>query len=119
MLTIHLRELRFFSFHGLFEEEKKTGNEFEVNLSVEIDELPTGDDITNTVDYVRLFELVNKEMKIRRNLLESVAESIVSGILDMSSSVRSVSLEIWKLNPAIEQFQGKVGITLSRTNNSK
>ena len=37
VLTVYLNEVRFFAYHGLFEEEQKTGNEFEVNFAVSSD----------------------------------------------------------------------------------
>ena len=40
MISIELKRLRFLAYHGLYAEEKKTGNEFEVNLVVNVpDEL--------------------------------------------------------------------------------
>jgi dihydroneopterin aldolase len=34
VITIELKQLRFLAYHGLYAEERKTGNEFEINLSV-------------------------------------------------------------------------------------
>jgi dihydroneopterin aldolase len=103
----------------MYDEEKNTGNNFEVNLSVELDMLPESDHISATVDYISIYDLVRKEMEMRRGLLETLADSIVSNILKMSPVVSVVTIEIWKLNPSVEQFEGKVGITLSRSKNSK
>ena len=33
-ITIELKGLRFFAYHGLYAEEQKTGNEFEIDLFV-------------------------------------------------------------------------------------
>jgi len=33
LITLHLEKLQFFAYHGLYEEEKKLGNEFELNIS--------------------------------------------------------------------------------------
>jgi len=118
MYTIHLNELRFFAFHGVYNEEKNTGNEFEVNLSVAVDSIPQEDDFSGAVDYVRLYEIVSEEMKNRKLLIETVAESIISSVFKMYSKVHSVTIEIRKLTPAIERFQGKVGIKISRSNPS-
>ena len=62
LLTIELKQLRFFGYHGLFEEEKRTGNEFEISLTLGID--PGGRiirDLADTIDYAAIFELVKKE----------------------------------------------------------
>jgi dihydroneopterin aldolase len=118
MYTIHLNKLRFFAFHGVYNEEKNTGNEFEVNLSVEVDLIPGEDDFSDAVDYVKLYEVVSGEMKCRKLLIETVAESIISSVFKMYSKVYSAKIEIWKLTPAVEQFQGKIGIEISRRNPS-
>lgn len=64
IMTIELKELRFYAFHGLYGEEKKTGNEFEVSLCVDFDPVETV--ITNiavTVNYARLYEIVKRKCK--------------------------------------------------------
>ena len=38
MLTIQLNNLIFHAYHGLYEEEKIIGNDFEVNLEVKFHE---------------------------------------------------------------------------------
>jgi dihydroneopterin aldolase len=91
MQTVHLRDLKFFALHGVHDEEKLTGNEFEVNLSVVFDQGAVEDDLARTVDYVHLFKILKYPF------------------------VKSISIDIWKLNPPIEQFDGKVGISLSKT----
>ena len=115
MQAVHLRQLKFFSFHGVYEEEKKTGNEFEVNVTVEFEETQTDNSFFPVVDYVQLYSIIQKEMNQPRQLLESVAESIVANVYASYTFVRSIQIEIWKLHPPIEQFQGRVGITLHKT----
>jgi len=34
LISIQLKELRFFANHGLYPEEQKIGNEFDINLTV-------------------------------------------------------------------------------------
>ncbi len=115
MQTVHLRDIKFFAFHGVYEEEKLTGNEFEVNLTVEFDRGSVGNDLSRTIDYVLLFEILKTEMNAPRALLETVAESAVAAIYLSYPFVHSVKIEIWKLHPPIEKFQGKVGISLLKT----
>jgi len=115
MQTVHLRDIKFFAFHGVYDEEKFTGNEFEVNLSVVFDQGTVDDDLARTVDYVHLFKILNIEMNQPRTLLETVAEKVIAAIFLSYPFVKSISIDIWKLNPPIEQFDGKVGISLSKT----
>jgi dihydroneopterin aldolase len=115
MLTVHLQDLIFFGYHGLYEGEEKVGNNFQLSLDVSYhvkhDKL---NDLKNLISYEDLFYLVRKRMNLPTALLEELANGIVSLIKHQYAQVESVKLSIYKLNPPIENFQGKVGITLFR-----
>lgn len=115
MNAVHLRSLQFHAFHGLYEGEEKTGGAFEVNLTVRY--LP-GQPITQleqTINYAELYAIIRTEMMLRRELLETVAESICTTIHERFTIIKEIELEIWKLSPPIDQFQGKTGISLLKT----
>ena len=110
-MTIELHQLRFFSFHGLYAEEKKTGNEFEVNLTVSYMPPPgliTG--IEETVNYTKLSELVKEEMQKPRDLLETLVMEITGLIHSSFPQVKKVEIAVTKLHPPITQFTGTVGV---------
>lgn len=111
VMTIQLNELRFLAKHGLYAEELKTGNEFEVSLSV--DHIPVEGIITDlsaTVNYVKLYELVKGRMQQPTALLETVAMEITEAIFAAFPSVTKTELSITKLNPPIVGFTGNVGV---------
>lgn len=117
-MQIHLQELRFFAYHGLYAFEKQLGNYFELNihLTVTTTSLPVKE-IHETVNYVAVFELVAKRMDIATPLLETVASEIAMQILAQFSLVEEVTISLYKLQPPIPQFEGKVGVsfTLNRS----
>jgi dihydroneopterin aldolase len=51
-------------------------------------------------------------MAIPTPLLEEVADSIVRKIRHEYSFVKEITVSIFKLQPPIARFQGKVGVTL-------
>ena len=53
-MIIHLHNLKFFSHHGIHEEEKILGTAFEVNVEVEIKHNDRIDTIHQTIDYVQV-----------------------------------------------------------------
>lgn len=115
MLTVQLFDLNFHAFHGIYEGEPLIGNDFQVDLSVQYDEsLIKMDDLRSMINYVDLYEIVRKRMAIRSNLLEEVAETIILKIRHKYSMVKEISISIFKLQAPIENFQGKVGITLKK-----
>jgi len=113
--TIELKSVIFFAFHGLHDEERKTGNEYEVDLAVKFN--TEGKKITKideTINYVKLFEIVKLEMQEPRNLLETVAISITDKIQGQFSQVKEVEVRINKKNPPIVNFSGSVAVLYTK-----
>ena len=53
MITIELQHLIFYEHHGIYEEERKVMNSFEVNLSVSYQEtIPVFEKISDTISSV-------------------------------------------------------------------
>lgn len=114
-LTIELKQVHFFGYHGLYENESLTGNEFEIDLRVRIQ--PAVQVIRNmdeSISYVNLFELVKKRMKQREALLETLAMEIANLINKEFTGVKEVNISITKLTPPFENFSGKVGVTYQK-----
>lgn len=112
MLAIHLQQLKFHSFHGLYEEENITGNEFEVNLTVKFHphEIPC-QSIEQTINYVSLYEMIKERMNKPTPLLETIATELVLQIFQKYIFSEEVSISIKKINPPIINFQGIVGVS--------
>ena len=110
-ITIELKGLRFFAYHGLYAEERKTGNEFQVDLL--ITHIPADATITSlseTVNYVRLYELLKTEMQKPRDLLETFLMELTEVIHASFPRIRKVEILITKLQPPILGFTGRVGV---------
>ncbi len=107
LITIELNHLRFFAFHGLYDEEKKKGTDFEIYLEVSY---PAAGvvitDLSATIDYVSLFEVVKIEMQKPRKLLETLAMEVVEIIHDNFPQIRRATFSVHKLNPPIAGFNG-------------
>ena len=118
MMQIHLHGLKFFAFHGFFDEERKLGNHFEVNADISyVPSLIPVKHIEQTINYVNVFGLIEKRMAVPTPLLETIATEIAVAVLADFPLAESVSLTIHKLTPPILNFQGKVGVsfTLNRS----
>ena len=115
MLSIHLHNLQFFSHHGIYEDEKILGNEFEVNITVKHSpkQLPVKH-LSETIDYISVYELVKKRMQQREALLETLAMDITNLIYAEFKNVKEVGITIIKITPPFENFSGKVGVTYNK-----
>ena len=97
---VSLEGIRIFAFHGFYPEEQVLGTEFILDIDTSLDVFDNGkDDLANTVNYVRLFEIASEEMKITRKLIETVAHSILERIRHEFLAVQTIRVSIRKLNP--------------------
>lgn len=107
--TIELRNLQFYSFHGLFEEEKKAGGEFVVDVWAKF---PAEDhalkSIDETVNYAALFTIIKDEMSQPRELLETIAQSIAEKIYAKYNVIKEVGIRIEKKKAPIVGLNGSV-----------
>lgn len=109
-----MNTIRLYAHHGCLDEEGIVGSAYEVDLEVEADlNLAAGtDQLSDTVDYVHLHQVVSEEMKVRSKLLEHVACRIIRRILRESSLVQAVNVTVSKINPPIGGDVDSVSVQL-------
>jgi len=98
-ITIH--DVRLHARHGVMEQERAVGADYEVTLRVgyDVSRAMTTDDIADTISYARLYELIRAEMNQPSALLEHVAGRIARSVMKHFPQVSSVSISVRKLNP--------------------
>lgn len=115
---IFLKNVRFHAFHGVLEQEQTVGNDYLVNLTVDYDfsvAMQT-DELTGTVSYADLFELLKEEMATPSRLLEHVAGRIGKRILAEYPLVSKIQLRITKVNPPMGADCDGAGVEVVLTN---
>jgi len=107
MNTISLHGAEFFAYHGWYPEERKLGNRFVVDIDVDFIEETSfaGDDISGTINYEQLYEIVEAQMKETKKLIETVGRNILDTTKDRFPAAKKVRVTIKKLNPPL---RGKV-----------
>jgi 7,8-dihydroneopterin aldolase/epimerase/oxygenase len=99
---VALQGARFFAFHGFYSEEQLTGSEFIVDVETELEVFNDGnDDISQTVNYEKLYNIIAIQMKRPHKLLESVAHAILEDIRHEFISVKNIHIAIRKVNPPL------------------
>jgi dihydroneopterin aldolase len=114
MFTINLHNLIFHSFHGVHEEERILGAEFIVNAELSFKETNTIISLEQTIDYVKIYALIKQRMSVPTALLETVAQGLADSIYAIDNRIASISINIKKTNPPIENFQGSVGVSFKK-----
>ena len=103
MGLITVEGIKVFAFHGHLPEEAKLGGNFIVNVWITADttEVEKTDNLNDTVDYVKIIEIVKKQMAIRSEMMEHTAKRITDTML-MLKKVQKVKVEIEKIAPPID-----------------
>ena len=81
---IFLQNMRFEATHGYHDYEQHMAQPFEVDIELRLNLQPAGidDDLTRTIDYGRVYEIVKRVMESTTyRLLEALAEAISHEIL--------------------------------------
>jgi dihydroneopterin aldolase len=115
MVTIELQQLKLHAFHGIYEGEQKTGSTYEINAKVSYDEgNTTFDELKNTVNYVDILAIIKQRMLESTGLLEKMANGIIVAIKQQYPFVTEAMITIYKLEAPVENFQGKLGVTMHK-----
>ena len=98
---ISLRGLRFHAYHGVMAQERRVGNDYEVDvrLHVDVEKAMVSDDVADTVNYAEVFQVVRRQMACPGALVEHVAGRIAQALLDQWPQVADVTIVLTKRNP--------------------
>ena len=112
MGLITVEGIRVFAHHGHLREEAILGGHFIVNIWVSVDtsKVEKSDDLNDTVDYVKIIEIVKDQMAIRADMIEVPAKRIVDAIL-LLHKVQKVKVELEKIQPPIDATFDKISVT--------
>ncbi|MDI9628116.1 MAG: dihydroneopterin aldolase [Acidobacteriota bacterium] len=113
--VIQICGLRAEGFHGVLDFERRNGQEFVVDLAIDI-EMPATDDITETVHYGELADSVVAIVSGPPvNLIETLAERISAQVLT-DRRIRSVRVTVHKPQAPIAAQFDDVCVTITRSN---
>lgn len=114
--TISLEGLEFHSYHGVYPQERSSGNKFEVDVTVEtaIDPSAFADDLAGTLNYEDLYAVIREEMEKPSKLLERVGHSMAEAILRKFPQAKNVTIAIAKFNPPIGGVCKKAAVTIHK-----
>lgn len=107
-LTLH--GMRFYGYHGVYSEENRLGQWFVVDLSLylPLDEAGRRDDLTRSVNYAEVGELVRRIVEGEPcRLIEALAERIAREVLGTYTVINEVTVRVTKPHPPVAlQFDG-------------
>ncbi len=112
-----MKNMQFYGYHGLFSEETKLGQRFNVSaeLFVSLKEAGASDDMKDSVNYGLVFDVVRNRVEGKPcNLIEALAEKIAEDLLDEFSKVTKCLIRVEKPNPPINGHYDSVAVEILR-----
>lgn len=103
MDQVVLEGLEFFAYHGFYKAERKIGNKYGIDicLSTNLELAAQADKLKDTIDYEKLYKLIDEEVKKPSKLLENIALRITNAVFRRFAQVQKVKIVVKKYNPPI------------------
>ena len=117
MDRIFLRGMRFMACHGVLPHEREVPQPFEVDVELGLDLRSAGesDDLDDTVNYAKVYDVVSTVLTVtRKYLIEALAEEIADDLLRDFDSLRWVRVTVHKPTAPIDGIFSDVGVTILR-----
>lgn len=113
---IVLSRMEFRALHGCYELERKVGNRFTVDLEIttELGEVASADDVERAVSYLTVYELVREQMRCTQHTIERVAMNIIDALYIAFPQIRHIKCTVAKLAPPLGGKLEKVSVVLEK-----
>ncbi|MCF6139653.1 dihydroneopterin aldolase [Pseudalkalibacillus berkeleyi] len=118
MDKIYIDNMKFYGYHGVYPEENKLGQRFNVNLVLECDlaNAAKTDDIESTVHYGQAYEITKEIVEGEpKKLVESIAEDIAQALLGEFPIIQACTVKVIKPDPPIPGHYDAVAIEMKRS----
>ena len=118
MDKILMQNLGFYAYHGLLKEESVLGQKFFLDIELEVDTKEAGltDDMTKSVSYAEVYELVKDIVTNKRfNLLEALAENIAKDVLEEFDLVNGIMVRVKKPEAPVNGIYDYFGVEIRRS----
>lgn len=115
---IVLTGIHGFGYHGLFEQERKDGQDFfvDLTLSVDLSAPAQSDAIEDTVNYAEITDLVVQEITTNPvNLIEKLAARIAERVLNQHIKVQSVVVTVHKPQAPVAAQLKDIAVVITRS----
>lgn len=115
---IVLTGIHGFGYHGLFDQERKDGQDFfvDLTLSVDLTAASLSDAIDDTVNYAEITDLVVEEITNNPvNLIEKLAARIAERVLNQHLKVTSITVSVHKPQAPVAAQLKDIAVVVTRS----
>ena len=114
---IEIKGIKSFGFHGVFESEKVTGQDFYVDVVLEVDltRASVSDDVSDTINYAEVTDLVVAQITGDPvSLIEKLAGNIADRIKATYPQAATVSVTVHKPQAPVNAQIKDISVTINR-----
>jgi dihydroneopterin aldolase len=109
---ISINNIQIYAFHGCLKEEAIIGGNDRVDIKIYTDYSGASkkDDLSMTVDYCMVYEIVKRSMKIRSKLIEHAAQNIADALKAGIGRIQKVKVKLTKIAPPVNGAMASVSV---------
>ena len=114
---ISIKGIKGFGYHGVFDFEKRDGQDFFVDLEIEIDlsAASNSDILTDSIDYSLLTAIAKEAIeKLQFDLIERLAGFIADTIRENFPAVISIAVTVHKPSAPVSESVSDIAVTITR-----
>jgi 7,8-dihydroneopterin aldolase/epimerase/oxygenase len=114
---ISIKGIKGFGYHGLFDFEKRDGQDFfvDIEISLNLQEASKSDSLQDSIDYGLVTSIAREEIEGEPvNLIERLAGKIADRILLQFTQAISVSVTVHKPSAPVSEVVTDIAVTIIR-----
>lgn len=114
---IRIAGIKGYGYHGVFADERATGQDFYVDIEIEVDltRASVSDDVNDTINYAEVTDLVIEEITTNPvSLIEKLAGRIAERIKITFAQAARVTVTVHKPQAPVAAEVKDISVTISR-----
>jgi dihydroneopterin aldolase len=114
---IILKDLAFYGYHGVHEEEARLGQRFRIDITCGVDLAEAGrtDRIEASISYAEIYDIVKAAFEMQRcKIIEAVGQHIVDQLFAAFPTIEWIRIRVRKPEAPIPMVAGEAAIELYR-----
>jgi dihydroneopterin aldolase len=114
---IILKDLAFYGYHGVYDEEAKLGQRFRIDVTCAVDLAEAGrtDTLDASISYAKIYDTVKAAFEMQRfKLIEAVGQHIVDQLFAAFPTIEWIRIRVRKPEAPIPMVAGEAAIELYR-----
>ena len=111
---ISLRDIHLYAYHGVIPQENEVGAWYTIDLELTVADhsCTVSDDISGTVSYADVYEIVCREMSVPSALLEHVCGRICESLYGAFRQVAAIDITLAKDTPPMGGDRLKAAVSI-------